>query len=127
MFKTILLIGTGGFAGSVLRYLMTKYLSVILPTSFPIGTFAVNLLGCFLIGVVMGLSFESLISTRMRLMLATGFCGGFTTFSTYSLEIFELGQKGEPDIGILYLFASIILGLLCIWIGLATARTFTSG
>lgn len=127
MFKTILLIGTGGFVGSVLRYLMTKYLSVLLPTSFPIGTFAVNLLGCFLIGVVMGLSFESLISTRMRLMLATGFCGGFTTFSTYSLEIIELGQKGEADIGILYLFASIILGLLCIWIGLATTRTFTSG
>lgn len=126
MFKTILLIGTGGFAGSVLRYLMTKYLSVLLPTSFPIGTFVVNLLGCFLIGVVMGLSFESLISTRMRLMLATGFCGGFTTFSTYSLEIFELGQKGDANIGILYLFASIIFGLLCIWIGLATARLFTS-
>jgi len=127
MFKTILLIGTGGFAGSVLRYLMTKYLSVLLPISFPIGTFAVNLLGCFLIGLVMGLSFESLISTRMRLMLATGFCGGFTTFSTYSLEIFELAQKGEAGIGLLYLLASVLLGLLAVWIGLLVSGLLSSG
>lgn len=122
MFKTLLLIGTGGFAGSVCRYLLTKFVAVKWPMAFPFGTFAVNVLGCFLIGIVMGFSFHSSMSTQTRLLLATGFCGGFTTFSTYSLEIFELYQKGEAGISLLYLFGSIILGLLSIWLGLWVAR-----
>lgn len=126
MFKTMLLIGTGGFAGSVGRYLLTKFVATKLPMAFPLGTFAVNTLGCFLIGIVMGLSFQHTITTQTRLLLATGFCGGFTTFSTYSLEIFELYQKGEAGISLLYLFGSIILGVLCIWLGLWLARVITT-
>jgi len=122
MFKTILLIGTGGFAGTVSRYLLSKLIAAKWPMSFPWGTFSVNILGCFLIGIVMGLSFQSSVSTPTRLLLATGFCGGFTTFSTYSLEIFELYQRGEAGIGMLYLFASILLGLTGVWLGLWAAR-----
>lgn len=122
MFKTILLIGTGGFAGSVSRYLLTKFIASKWPMAFPWGTFTVNVLGCFLIGIVMGLSFQSSISTQTRLVLATGFCGGFTTFSTYSLEIFELYQKGEAGISLFYLLASIVLGFIGIWLGLWVAR-----
>ncbi|HKL17311.1 MAG TPA: fluoride efflux transporter CrcB [Halalkalibaculum sp.] len=122
MFKTILLIGTGGFAGTVSRYLLSKLIAAKWPMSFPWGTFSVNILGCFLIGIVMGLSFQSSVSTQTRLLLATGFCGGFTTFSTYSLEIFELYQRGEAGIGMLYLFASILLGLTGVWLGLWAAR-----
>lgn len=126
MFKSILLIGTGGFAGSVLRYLISRYLSLFWPVSFPAGTFIVNILGSFLIGIIMGLSFKSSISTQTRLLLATGFCGGFTTFSTYSLEIFELVQRGETGISLLYLLASLIGGVLFVWIGFLTANLFGS-
>lgn len=126
MFKTILLIGTGGFAGSVSRYLFAKFVATKWPMAFPLGTFAVNTLGCFLIGIIMGLSFQYTISTQTRLWLATGFCGGFTTFSTYSLEIFELYQRGEAGVSLLYLFGSIILGLLSIWLGMWIVRIITS-
>lgn len=126
MLKTILLIGTGGFAGSVSRYLLTKYISYQWPMAFPFGTFTVNILGCFLIGIIMGFSFQSSIHTQTRLLLATGFCGGFTTFSTYTLEIFELYQKGEAGVSLVYLFASIFLGLLSIWAGLWIARAFAA-
>lgn len=126
MFKSILLIGAGGFAGSVLRYLLTRYLTTLWPVSFPTGTFVVNILGCFLIGLIMGLSFQSAVTTQGRLLLATGFCGGFTTFSTYSLEIFELAQRGEAGISLLYLLASILAGLLFIWLGFMAANLFKS-
>ena len=122
MFKTLLLIGTGGFAGSVSRYLLTKFVAAKWPMAFPWGTFSVNILGCFLIGIIMGLSFQSAMSTQTRLLLATGFCGGFTTFSTYSLEIFELYQRGEAGISLLYLFASITAGFLSVWLGLWLVR-----
>lgn len=126
MFKTILLIGAGGFAGSVGRYLLTKFVAAKWPMVFPLGTFAVNTLGCFMIGIFMGLSFQYTISTQTRLFLATGFCGGFTTFSTYSLEIFELYQRGEAGISLFYLFGSIILGLISIWMGLWLARVIST-
>lgn len=124
MIKTLLLIGTGGFAGSISRYVLTKLISSKWPMAFPWGTFGVNVLGCFLIGVVMGLSFQSAMNTQTRLLLATGFCGGFTTFSTYSLEIFELYQRGEAGISILYLFASIPAGFLSVWLGLWLVKVF---
>lgn len=124
MIKTILLIGTGGFAGSISRYLLTRFISTKWPMAFPWGTFGVNILGCFLIGIVMGLSFQSAMSTQTRLLLATGFCGGFTTFSTYSLEILELYQRGEAGISMLYLFASIVVGFLSVWLGLWLVKVF---
>lgn len=122
MIKTLLLIGTGGFAGSISRYLLTKFIATKWPMAFPWGTFSVNIIGCFLIGIIMGMSFQSSISTQTRLLLATGFCGGFTTFSTYSLEIFELYQRGEAGISMLYLFASILAGFLSVWLGLWVVR-----
>lgn len=124
MIKTLLLIGTGGFAGSVSRYLLTRFISSKWPMAFPWGTFGVNIVGCFLIGIVMGLSFQSAMSTQTRLLLATGFCGGFTTFSTYSLEIFELYQRGEAGTGMLYLFGSILAGFISVWLGLWLVKVF---
>ncbi|MDX1585529.1 MAG: CrcB family protein, partial [Balneolaceae bacterium] len=76
------------------------------------------------IGIIMGLAFQSALSTHSRLLLATGFCGGFTTFSTYSLEIFELYQRGEAGISLLYLFGSIIAGFLSVWLGLWLVKVF---
>lgn len=126
MLKTLLLIGTGGFIGSVSRYLLTKYVSLQWPASFPLGTFSINILGCLVIGVVMGFSFHSSLSTQTRLLLATGFCGGFTTFSTYSLEIFELYERGQSGLGFLYMAVSVITGLAAVWFGLWITRIITA-
>lgn len=126
MFKTILLVGAGGFAGSVSRYLLTRFIHTKLPIAFPLGTYAVNMAGCLLIGIIMGLSFQSMVSTQARLLLATGFCGGFTTFSTYALEVFELYQRGEAGASLLYLLGSILIGVLSIWIGLWLGKTIAA-
>lgn len=121
-----MLIGTGGFAGTVSRYLLTRFINNNFPITFPLGTYAVNIFGCLLIGIIMGLSFQSSVNTQTRLMLATGFCGGFTTFSTYSLEIFELYQRGEAAVSFAYLGGSIITGLLSIGVGLWLGKTMAS-
>lgn len=118
MLKTLLLIGSGGFAGSISRYLLTRYVSQQWHLEFPLGTFTVNILGCLLIGIIMGVSFHSSLSTQSRLLLATGFCGGFTTFSTYSLEIFELYERGQAGLSFLYMAASVLAGLAAVWLGL---------
>lgn len=117
MLKTLLLIGSGGFLGTVSRYLLSRYISLQWPHAFPFGTFTVNILGCLLIGIVMGLTFQSALSPQNRLVLATGFCGGFTTFSTFSLEMFEIYQKGQWAVSFAYMAASVIFGLIALWLG----------
>src|SRR5690349_23792909 len=94
--RILLLIGAGGFLGSVARYLTQQGIGKILPLTFPYGTFIVNLAGCFLIGVLYGISDRSnFMSTEWRLFLTTGFCGGFTTFSTFSMEAYSLVRDGQ--------------------------------
>jgi len=127
MFKTLLLIGTGGFIGSISRYLLTRFITIQWPSSFPYGTLAVNAVGCLFLGIIMGLAFQSAIKTQTRLLLAAGFCGGFTTFSSYSLEIFELYQRGEAAAGLLYMVVSILAGLLSIGIGMWLGRLIHTG
>src|SRR5699024_3930334 len=95
MFKNILLVGIGGFAGSVGRYLLARYIELRVLTSFPFGTFAVNIIGCFIIGLRYGLTLRGTVSPNIRFLLATGFCGGFTTFSTFSMESMTLLQDGQ--------------------------------
>ena len=91
MLKTLLFIGMGSFTGGVLRYLISRYVQNFLIPSFPLGTFLVNILGCFAIGLFYGL-FErgNLMSPNLRMFLTVGFCGGFTTFSTFMNENFLL-------------------------------------
>lgn len=126
MFKTILLIGLGGFVGTVSRYLLTVFIDRLTVTMFPAGTFIVNILGCFLIGIIMGFAFREVLSGQLRLLLATGFCGSFTTFSTYSLEIFQLYQKGEVGLSMAYLAGSIIVGLFALLAGLWIAKSLSA-
>lgn len=118
MFKLLLLIGTGGFLGSISRYLLQDMVMKKIPSAFPFGTFLVNVSGCFLIGLIYGLSVKSRIMTEeMRFLLATGFCGGFTTFSTFSYESLALLKEGNYLYCSLYIFLSILTGILATFAG----------
>lgn len=118
MFRTILFIGAGGFAGSVLRYLMSKAIQNIGFHSFPLGTFAVNVLGCFAIGFFYGL-FErnNLMSPDLRLFLTVGFCGGFTTFSTFINESYQLIRDENFFYLSFYVALSLLMGMFMLYLG----------
>ena len=110
----LILTAVGGAAGSMLRYLLQK---LIPAQSFPYGTFAANLAGCLLIGCFWALFQKGTLNTDGRLLLMTGFCGGFTTFSAFTLESIQLLQTDRAGTFILYITASIVLGLLATFCG----------
>lgn len=123
MLKNILLIGLGGAIGSVLRYLCNIAISKYFPSSFPWPTLAVNVLGCFLIGIFLALfGREHENQVDMRMLFMTGFCGGYTTFSAFALENLQLLQQGQLNLSVIYMIASIVLGLLAVWVGVAVVR-----
>lgn len=123
MLKELLLAGCGGFVGTACRYLVSKWSAVIWHNAFPLGTFLVNITGCFIIGILFGLFENTKIMTPTEnALLITGFCGGFTTFSTFANDIWILGQKGEWLSCALYIGLSIVCSLLCVWAGRAIVR-----
>jgi len=122
MIKTLLLVGSGGFLGSTLRYLFSRYVESTWLSSFPYGTFGVNIIGCLIIGAIYGLSIRNLASTETRLLVATGFCGGFTTFSSFSYEFLTLLQDGQLWYAFLYSFGSLAAGLLAVWMGITLIK-----
>lgn len=123
MIRNILLVLIGGGIGSVLRYLASLMTSKFFPTTFPLATFVVNIVGCLLIGVVTGLYLKNnMTSPETRLLLVTGFCGGFTTFSTFAQENINLIQADNMMYAIVYTGLSVILGLTCVWLGLFLTR-----
>jgi len=125
MIKTLLLVGTGGFLGSVSRFLASRFMQYNFPSAFPFGTFFVNVTGCFLIGLIYGLSEKSaLITTEWKLFLAVGFCGGFTTFSTFSTENLGLLRDGDFFHFLLYTGLSVVLGITATFIGVIITKIF---
>lgn len=124
MIKSILLVGTGGFAGSALRYMISRFMTTVWPSAFPFGTFVVNMSGCFLIGIILAFTLQNSISTQARLLLATGFCGGFTTFSSFSLEVLQSWQQGEIGITLTYMAGSVALGIAAVAGGFVLAQHF---
>ena len=122
--KILVAIGAGSFIGGVFRYLLSLFIQTKHLSSFPFGTFSVNLLGCFLIGLVFGLSEKGNISPEWRLFLATGILGGFTTFSAFSLESINLMRSGQLNYAMAYIGASVLLGLLATFAGIYLIRFF---
>jgi CrcB protein len=118
MIKAMIIAGIGGFLGTCGRFLTGKLAQMLFATSFPLGTMAVNLAGCLLIGVLYGLAERhQLINAQMSLLLITGFCGGFTTFSTFANDGLLLLQNRHWLHVLLYVAGSVMLGILCVWGG----------
>ncbi|WP_420640958.1 fluoride efflux transporter CrcB [Candidatus Leptofilum sp.] len=118
----ILVIAVGGAVGAVLRYLVSLLVISLAGDSWPYGTLVVNLLGCFLIGFLWQLFDTVTYPHNTRLMVFTGGLGAFTTFSTFGLESLTLLQVGCSRDGLLYLAASNLGGLLCVWLGFVVSR-----
>jgi len=121
--KNILMVGLGGAAGSILRFVVQRTLQTHSLSAFPIGTFLVNIIGCFLIGIFWGLFARSVSwSEEVKLLLMTGLCGGFTTFSAFTLEGIGLLKENKTGLFLLYAAGSIILGLLATYIGIRLTK-----
>jgi CrcB protein len=119
MNRGLLLIGLGGGIGSICRYLSQQYVQNNYPASIPLGTLLVNITGCFIIGVVYALSERgSLISPEVRVFLATGFCGGFTTYSSFAYENVSMVLDGEFYYTTLYLLISVVIGFGAVHAGI---------
>ncbi|WP_396635190.1 fluoride efflux transporter CrcB [Maribacter sp. R86514] len=116
--KQFLLVFLGGGLGSILRYYISKNLNAYY-SNFYLGTFLVNIIGCLVIGILIGLSLKNnYISENQTLLLATGFCGGFTTFSTFALESNILFKETSLLQSSLYMGLSVAIGILAISFGL---------
>jgi len=123
----IMVVGSGGFAGSIMRYWISGLLNRMLPlTSFPAGTFVVNIAGCFLIGLFAGIiELNGLLNPYSRLFLIVGVLGGFTTFSTLGYECYSLLNAMKIFMAFLNLGLHISFGLLAVWGGQILARLVT--
>lgn len=111
--------------GSVSRYYSHQIISRYFPAIFPFGTLGVNLVGCFLIGIIYGLAEKGTsISPDMRIFLTAGFCGGFTTFSAFSLDSLKLINSGDWIYFTLYITASVVIGILATFGGAYVSKLF---
>ena len=117
-----LLIGAGGGLGAVARYFMQQYVQGRWPLAWPVGTGAVNALGCLLAGLALGLLERYELGAAWRLLLITGVCGGFTTFSAFALENVGLLREGNVGLAALYAGGSVALGVLLAGVGYWLAR-----
>jgi len=122
--KLLFAIGAGSFIGGISRYLLALLIQGKFQTGFPLGTFSVNLLGCFLIGLVMGFTERSGLNENTRLFLVTGILGGFTTFSAFSYDAIHLLRENHYVSALLYIFGSVGSGLVATISGMALFRVF---
>ena len=119
----MLLCGAGGFVGTCCRFLVNRLFLNIWKAPFPLATFSINIVGCLLFGIIFGLLNKSgIINDRLNALLIVGFCGGFTTFSTFSFESFRLADQGALFISLSYMAGSVIVGFIAVWVGLLITR-----
>lgn len=117
----LFLIAVGGAAGSLLRYLVGGMVQRTSASGFPVGTLFVNVAGCLLIGIFVRFLLNMQTSTEMRALLVVGFCGGFTTFSTFSFETAGLIEGGEYARAATYIVGSVVLCIAATFAGMAAA------
>lgn len=119
--RNLVYIFLGGGFGSVVRFLISNYTQKLWNiNAFPLGTFVVNVSGCFLIGILSAYFLK--VDSSLKYLLITGVCGGYTTFSTFSAENYLLWQNGSYYILILYALSSLIVGLLMVFLGFQMIR-----
>jgi len=115
MIKNLLLVAAGGGIGAALRYCIYYF---IRNQSFPFATLMINVTGSFFLGLIMAYSFKNGdFSEGAKLFIATGICGGFTTFSTFSFENLELLQQGKFNLAFIYIISSVLAAIIAAWLG----------
>jgi len=123
MLKQLLLIGLGGFVGSIARFLVSRLNTRIDWLSIPLGTLTVNVVGSFLIGFLIGISEKSpILTVELRMFLMVGLCGGFTTFSSFTGENLMLMRNGQFLPLFLYTGLSILLGFFAVYLGYISTK-----
>lgn len=119
----ILLLGTAGFFGTLARYFLQGMIQGVAGSTFPFGTLGVNILGCFILGLLNGLLTDRfIIDPQWRLCFTIGFCGAFTTFSTLIFETLQLAGGREWFLALMNILGSLALGFVFLWLGIVVAR-----
>lgn len=125
LLKYSLIVGLGGALGSISRYLIQYYFQNKLSTTFPLSTILVNIIGSFIIGIVFALADKgNVLRPEIRLLIAVGFCGGFTTFSTFSLDVIYLLKSFSAFYIAVYIASSVVLSVLAAYAGIAMIKQF---
>ena len=123
MIRNLLLVALGGALGSAARFLCQRWVAYNWPHAFPWGTFSVNIAGCLAIGIFWGITFRHFDNNEQwKLFLMTGICGGFTTFSAFTLEGVGLIREQKMFLFFMYMAGSVLLGLLATWAGMKLVR-----
>lgn len=123
MLRSLILVAMGGAVGSVFRHLTTVLVNRFFHSLFPWATFTANVLGCLIIGILLGLfERQQITNPELKYLLITGFCGGFTTFSAFTSENYQLLQSGHTLTAFLYMGISIVLSLFAIGLGLILTK-----
>jgi CrcB protein len=121
-----LVVGVGGFLGSIARYWVGGYISDRMGTRFPYGTFLINVTGSFLIGLTVTLLAERVhLDPNWRYLVPIGFIGAYTTFSTFEIETFQSMRNGALVIALLYVALSVFLGFIAVWLGILAGEAFS--
>ncbi len=123
MIRAIILTGLGGGLGSILRYLTSVVVARYFQSNFPLATFLVNITGSLIIGLIIGMIERyHFTGSDLKFFLIIGFCGGFTTFSAFASENYNLFSSGNSYTAFLYMAASILISLFAVWLGLSVSR-----
>ena len=121
-----LIVGIGGFAGACARFVVARFVASVVATPFPLGTFLINVVGSFLLGVLVTMAAHKLLPApeALQLALGVGFLGAFTTFSTFELETHTLFETGAWGVGLINVIASVLVGFVAVRVGIALTKAW---